>query len=143
MTIYGFDSFTGLSEDWEGFSLPKGTFDLNGYSDSNFPKNVSLVIGEFKDTLPSFISTLKTAISVIHIDCDTYNPTLLVLEQVFPMLSHKTCIIFDDFFGYPGWRKHGYRALQEFTIKYSLKITYLGFSNRQIAVSLSRMSELK
>lgn len=143
MTLYGFDSFKGLSEDWEGFSLPRGTFNLEGHPDTSFPKNVQLVIGEFQDTLPSFIRSLTTSISVIHIDCDTYSSTLFVLEQIFPMLSPKTLIIFDDFFGYPGWRKHGYRALQEFTIRYSLKITYLAYSNRQIAVSLSRLLELE
>jgi hypothetical protein len=28
--IFGFDSFEGLEEDWYGYNLPKGSFDLGG-----------------------------------------------------------------------------------------------------------------
>ena len=34
ITFNGFDSFEGLQEDWKGWALPKGSFDLKG----NLPK---------------------------------------------------------------------------------------------------------
>src|SRR2546423_11762114 len=41
-TIYGFDSFEGLREDWKGWAAAKGTFDM-GSVPPHVPANVILV----------------------------------------------------------------------------------------------------
>jgi hypothetical protein len=54
-TIYGFDSFEGLREDWVGvINHPKGTFNLNK-KPTKLNKNVILIIGWVQDTLVPFL----------------------------------------------------------------------------------------
>ena len=71
-TIYGFDSFEGLKEDWSGWGFAKGAFDLGG----KLPKvenNVILIKGWFDKTLqvssPSINNRCLCFISmVIHMN---------------------------------------------------------------------------
>ena len=58
--IYGFDSFEGLREDWKGWELPKGTFDLGGVLPP-VPSNVTLIKGWFDETLPALCELLSVA----------------------------------------------------------------------------------
>jgi len=37
-------------------------------------------------------------------------------------------IVFDEYFNYPGWRQHEYKAFQEFIANTGLKYRYIGFS---------------
>ncbi len=48
--VYGFDTFTGLPEDWDGTDVKKGDFNLEG----NIPNvpGVNFYKGIFKDTIP-------------------------------------------------------------------------------------------
>ena len=52
-TVYGFDSFDGLPEDWYGSKLSKGAYSLKKIPKVN--KNVILIIGLFQETLESFL----------------------------------------------------------------------------------------
>ena len=79
--IYGFDSFVGLNEDWEGTEYPKGYFDLKG----NLPKvekNVILIKGRVQDTLREFIKEKNIKISFIHIDLDTYEEYKICTRRI-------------------------------------------------------------
>jgi hypothetical protein len=51
---YGFDSFYGLQENWKGGWFSKNHFSLNGKS-PKVNKNVKLIKGWFKNTLPIFL----------------------------------------------------------------------------------------
>jgi len=74
-TIFGFDSFLGLEENWSGYVLPKGHFSLNG-SVPTCERNVDLIVGKFQDTLNPFLEKHpRISISLIHMDADTYTPT--------------------------------------------------------------------
>ena len=72
-TIYGFDSFEGLPEDWHlsetHKKFRKGTFAVDSLPNVN--NNVRLIKGWFDVSLPKFISSthIKT-IKLLHIDCD-------------------------------------------------------------------------
>ena len=55
-TIYGFDSFRGLPEDWR-FDAPRGIFSTA--RPANLPDNVKLVEGLFEETLPAFSKIMK------------------------------------------------------------------------------------
>jgi predicted O-methyltransferase YrrM len=125
--IYGFDSFEGLSEDWSGSFLPKGTFNREGI----MPKvnsNVELIKGWVEDTLPSFVTNNKVQqekIAFIHFDFDIYSPTKFAFQLLRPHLKSGTIIVFDELLGYPGWKENEYKALQEVLKKHEYQ--FIGF----------------
>ena len=126
--FYGFDSFEGLKEDWSGTSLPKGFFAVNKKPKIN--KNVILVEGWFDDTLPEFLKKFNSTCSLIHIDCDTYQSSKYCLDELkkFNLIKKGVLILFDEYFGYPGYESGEMKAFKELNIKY----TYLAFSNKQV-----------
>lgn len=107
--IYGFDSFQGLLEDWN--DRPAGTFKTN--TRIELP-NVELIEGWFDETVPAFAKSHPEYISYMHIDCDLYSSTKAVLNGLDNNIVTGTVILFDEFFGYPGWEEHEYRAFLEF-----------------------------
>ena len=135
LTVYGFDSFEGLKEDWQGASLPKGSFDLHGRLPKVL-KNVVLVKGWFHETIPRFLEDHADLFSFIHLDADTYESTAMVLELIGSRLKRNTVIVFDEYLGYPGWQNGEYKAWQESITKNHVQYEYLGFSNRQAAIRI-------
>ena len=132
-TFYGFDSFEGLKEDWTGFSLPAGHFDLKGV----LPKvnaNVRLVKGWFDSTLPEFIQENPGEIAFLHIDCDTYESTKFVLDALKNRIVPGSYILFDEYIGYPNWEFGEYKAFQQFVSANSIGYKYLAFSIKQVLV---------
>lgn len=134
--VYGFDSFLGLEEDWSGWILPAGTFSTNGV----MPKcesNVKLYKGWFVDTVPIFRTELQSKqISLLHIDSDTYKPARYVLNALVENLKHGSIIVFDEYYGYTGWRLHEFKAFQEFVIDYGVKYRYIAYTDEQVAVEI-------
>jgi predicted O-methyltransferase YrrM len=133
--IYGFDSFEGLSADWPGTSAAKGHFDLGG----RLPKvesNVELVKGWFDETLPPFLNTHPGNFAFVHIDCDTYEATRIALSQIAERLAPGTIIVFDEYFGFLGWRNGEFKAWGEFCAERSVHYRYLGFADAQVAVAI-------
>jgi len=134
--IYGFDSFLGLEEDWSGWILPAGYFSTNGI----MPKcesNVYLYKGWFVDTVPIFQLELKDKfISLLHIDSDTYKPAKYILDSLVRNLKPGSIIIFDEFYGYTGWRLHEFKAFQEFVIAHDLKYKYIAYTGEQVAIEV-------
>lgn len=129
--FYGFDSFEGLPETQSVWT--KGEFDLKG----NLPKvnkNVSLIKGYFSDTLPNFLKEHKEKISFMHIDCDLYSSSKSVFDNVYDRIEAGTVIQFDEYYNYPGWKNHEYKAFQEFCQKYQVEYEYIGVSVMQVAV---------
>jgi hypothetical protein len=106
---HGFDSFTGLPEAWNG--LPKGHFAFNGV-----PVIDRAIIhrGMFAETLPAFVQEHREdKIAFAHIDCDLYSSTKTVLENLKPLFVEGSLLLFDEYFGYDGWREHEHKALLE------------------------------
>ena len=129
--FYGFDSFEGLQEDWTGFSLTKGHFNLGG----NLPKvnpNVQLVKGWFNETLPEFIRKENSEVAFLHIDCDTYESTKYVLNTLKEKIIPGTYILFDEYIGYPNWEIGEYKAFQEFVSETHRNYKYIAFSFKQV-----------
>lgn len=138
--IYGFDSFEGLEEDWVGSNSPKGLFDLKGKLPIVEP-NVELIKGWFEESLPNFISTRlhgAAMIHLLHIDCDTYTPTIFLLEALAPYFKKDTIILFDEYFNYPGWKHHEFKAFQDFVTKHDISYEYICFSESPVAVRLTK-----
>jgi len=131
--IYGFDSFEGLQEDWAGWVLTKGSFDLGGVT-PKVRKNVQLIKGWFDKTLPDFLQLHTENFSLIHIDCDTYEATKSALYYLNPRIIEGTVIIFDEYFSYRGWQLGEHKAWKEFVTENTLKYDYIGFSSDQVAI---------
>jgi hypothetical protein len=135
--VYGFDSFEGLKEDWAGWREPKGAFSLGGRMPAVEP-NVRLVKGWFDTTLPGFLKENTSSVSLVHLDSDTYESTSTVLGLIGGRIVTGTVLIFDEYFGYRGWRLGEFKAWQEFVAQSGLDYEYLAFSTHSVSVRVTR-----
>jgi len=131
---FGFDSFKGLPETWRS-GFEEGTFAVDTVPEV---AGAELVVGWFDDTLPGFLEDHHGPVDLLHVDCDLYSSTKTVLEQVGPRLRPGSVIVFDEFFNYPGWREHEYRAWNEFVEDRRVAFTYVGYTidNEQVVIRL-------
>lgn len=113
--VYGFDAFEGLRDPWSKPDRTVGAMDLGGEIPDHLRsmENVDIPVGWVEETLPSFLGKHRDSISLVHLDLDVYPPTKFVLELVKPILQPGAHLIFDDMFGFIGWRNHSFRALFE------------------------------
>jgi hypothetical protein len=132
--VYGFDTFKGLNEDWFGTSIKKGHFDLGG----NLPKvleNVVLFPGQFIDTIPEFLKNINgDSALIVHIDSDTFESADLVLRSIAPKIVKGTIIIFDEFFGYPNFKAHEFKAWSNFVSREDIEFEYIAYTQTCVAV---------
>ncbi len=135
-TVHGFDVFTGLPEDWRtGFT--KGLFAVEQLPEVR--PNVELIKGLFCDTLPTFLATRPNAmVALLHVDCDLYSSTVDVFESLGPLLVPGSIVCFDEYWNYPGWRMHEFKAWREWVGKCHATYEYIGFvpSRQQMAVRI-------
>jgi len=132
-TVAGFDVFTGLPETWRtGF--PAGEF---AQEPPDIP-GAAVVAGLFEDTLPTFLADTDEAIAFMHVDCDLYSSTRTVLDLTSARLVPDAVLVFDEFFNYPGWQQHEYRAWTEFVERTGRSFEYLAYTgnNEQVVVRL-------
>jgi len=126
--IYGFDSFKGLNEHWYGTKVKKGEFNLNGILPS-VEKNVILFPGLFEKTIPVFLAEVKgMPAEILHIDSDTYESCELVLRLLQKKVVKGTIIIFDEFFGYPNFKAHEFRAWNDFVLSNRIKYKWIAYT---------------
>jgi hypothetical protein len=110
--VYGFDSFEGIPEEWNGYS--------KGHFACEIPKvseNIILIPGLFQDTLPIFVNKhKKSKISFMHVDCDLYSSTKCIFDNTKNMIASGTIIAFDEIYNYGGetWLNHEFKAFNEF-----------------------------
>jgi hypothetical protein len=119
--VYGFDSFEGLPEAWNGHAV--------GMYAATPPQieGVELVIGMFEDTLPRFLAEHPGHVSFANIDCDLYSSTRTVLSLLRDRIVDGTTLFFDEMVGYEGWEQHEFRALDEFVNETGMKVHCLGW----------------
>ncbi|UCF76140.1 MAG: class I SAM-dependent methyltransferase [Betaproteobacteria bacterium] len=133
--VYGFDSFEGLPEDWTRHQK-QGRFDLEGKLPKFVEPNVRLVRGWFNETLPPFLSQYAGPVRFLHVDCDLYSSAATVFTHVGARIVPGTVILFDEYFNYPGWEQHEFRAFQEFVARSGLKYSYIGFASSYPSVAV-------
>lgn len=138
--FHGFDSFEGLPEAWAGFDLAKGAFNLGGRL-PKMPRNVMLHQGFFDASLPIWKETHADTIAFMHIDCDLYSSTKTILEQLVGRLQVGTVILFDEYFNYPNWEHHEFKAWQEFVRAHNIRYRYLAFARQQVAVEIQALTQ--
>lgn len=125
--FYGFDSFEGLPEKWRpGFD--KGEFSLNG----ELPvvnNNVSLINGWFKNSLPKFLKEVQIETDLfIHIDCDLYSSTKVIFDLLGNKFKGSVYILFDEYFNYPFWEHHEFKAFHEFINEFGYNYEYIAIN---------------
>ena len=141
--FHGFDSFEGLPEAWAGTFEQKGKFGRGGTL-PDVPSNVALHKGWFEQTLPAFLAAHPDdSVAFLHVDCDIYSSTVTVLSLLAPRLRPDAVLVFDEYFNYPNWQRHEWRAFQEFIRDTGLSYRYLGFAqkNGHVAVQLGEESD--
>jgi hypothetical protein len=123
-TVYGFDSFEGIPEYWNG--NPVGAF-----AQKKLPKvsdNVQFEIGLFDQTLPGFLDKHADPVSLLHVDCDLYSSTVTILDALGSRLQPGAVILFDEYYNFPRWQQHEYKAFQEFIEASGMTYEYIGYS---------------
>ncbi len=138
-TVYGFDTFSGLVEDWqlEDQVLKRGTFSLSdplaqgamgltGVSlqddvPSALGRPVQFIKGSTYDTLAPFLAKRADApIGLFHMDLDTYESCLHALETCKDHFIEGSVLVFDEYLVTSGEM----RAFHEFQSKYELEWRY-------------------
>jgi len=138
-TVYGFDGFQGLPEDWTS-RMRRGFFARDSLP--RVADNCELVVGWFDATLPGFMEKHgSTPIQILHVDCDLYSSTVTVLEHLKENIVPGTVIIFDEYMNYPGWQLDEFRAWKEFVERYSIKFEYIGRVSRHQQVAVRVLSK--
>jgi hypothetical protein len=136
-TVYGFDGFDGLPEDWTS-RMPRGFF-----ARKRLPcvrHNCKLVVGWFNETLPSFMKEHQGPVALLHVDCDLYSSTITVLSELEQQIVPGTVIVFDEYINYPGWQLDEFKAWQEFVAKHNIKYQYIGYVSRHQKVAVRVLS---
>jgi hypothetical protein len=94
--FFGFDTFSGLPEDWWP-NLPKGAVNAGGLPQID-DSRVKLVRGLFQETLIPFLDSFRSNNRlIVYIDADLFSSTLFVLSTIDKILSQGDVLILDDF----------------------------------------------
>ncbi len=131
--FYGFDTFSGLPEDW-------GPFKKGDMSNENEPPKINdsrckFYQGIFQKTLYEFLKSYKSdKRKVVHLDADLYSSTLFVLTTFSPYFNKGDIILFDEF----NVPLHEYKALKEWSESFYVNYSVLGEVNNfyQVAIKL-------
>jgi O-methyltransferase len=127
----GFDTFTGLPEDW--FVFKAGDMTNQGELPAISDTRGSFEKGLFQDTLPAFLD--KFAFDkrlVLHMDADLYTSTYYVLTSIAPKLKKGDIILFDEF----GVPMHEFKAFTEFVQSYRVDYKVIGAVNNYLQVAI-------
>ena len=139
-TVYGFDTFEGLVEDWQiddQILIKRGTFSLaeplaqrfmrdtgvslhDGLPDA-LGRKVQFIRGSTYETLAPFLADRPDApIRLFHMDLDTYESCLHALETCKDRFIEGSILVFDEYLV----TNAEMRAFFEFQSKYELEWRY-------------------
>jgi hypothetical protein len=140
--VFGFDSFEGFPTDWI-LSHKKGDFSLDGRMPENLPSNVKLIKGLFAETIPYFLEEHIEFVAFLHIDCDLYMSAKQVLTLLRSRIKSGTIILFDEFFNFPQWQEHEYKAFMEFIGETGFSYEFIGYASayNSVAVRITGISD--
>ncbi|KQX40350.1 hypothetical protein ASD04_06895 [Devosia sp. Root436] len=137
VTIHGFDSFEGLPEDWHA-RAKKGAFAIKAPVFSE--PNIVIHNGWFDQTLAPFAATNPGQIGLFHVDSDLYSSAKTGFETLAEFIRPGTVILFDEYWNYPEYRDHEYKAFKEFLASSGLGFEYVGYyrDHMQLAVLITK-----
>ena len=132
-TVWGFDSFEGLPEDWDRGPdvYKKGHFATS--KKLKFRSNVKLVKGLFESSLPIWLEENLGPIGLIHVDCDLYSSTKTALTLLNDRIVPGTVVVFDELISmsvnmmarYQTWDQDEYKALLEWAKEFDREFELL------------------
>jgi len=129
--FYGFDTFTGLPEDW-------GAFKKGDMSNGNEPPKIednrhTFYQGLFQQTLLPFLTSYQSEKrKIIHMDADIYTATLYVLTLLTPYLRKGDIIFFDEF----NVPLHEFKAFIDWSESFYINYKVLGSVNNYYQVGI-------
>ena len=131
--FFGFDTFTGLPEDW-------GPFKKGDMSNRNEPPKINdsrhkFYQGIFQNTLFDFLKSYQpNKKKVIHLDADLYSATLFVLTTLSSFLKKGDILLFDEF----NVPLHEFKAFTEWVNSFYINYSVIGEVNNyfQVAIKL-------
>ena len=129
--FYGFDTFTGLPEDW-------GPFKAGDMSNGNKPPEIDddrikFFQGVFQQTFVLFLANYKNENKkIIHLDADLYSATLYILTLITPYLKSGDIIFFDEF----NVPMHEYKAFTEWANSFYIDYEVIGTVNNFYQLAL-------
>lgn len=122
--FFGFDTFTGLPEDWGHFK--KGDMSSNNEIPKIDDKRHQFYQGLFQATLPKFLEQYQgNRRKVIHLDADLFSSTLFVLTSLSPYIKSGDILLFDEF----NVPLDEFKAFKVWVDSYYIKYTVLGEAN--------------
>jgi hypothetical protein len=122
--FYGFDTFSGLPEDWGPFK--KGAFSTGNKPPEINDNRAELCQGLFQQTLSQRLKYIdSTKRTVLMMDADLYSATLFVLSTMAPFLKAGDLIFFDQF----AVPTHEFRAYFDFTRSFYMNLELIAAAN--------------
>jgi len=122
--FYGFDTFTGLPEDFGPYK--KGAFNTNNNIPEIKDARGKFYQGLFQQTLPGFLKRFDNKNkTVVMLDADLYTATLYTLTCLAPFLKKDDIIFFDEFVV----PTHEFMAYHQFINSWYFKMELIGASN--------------
>jgi hypothetical protein len=134
--FFGFDTFTGLPEQW-GIFGPK-TFSAEGKTPEISDPRCHFEVGLFQKTVPAFVRKFsRPRRMVVHLDADLYSSTLFALTSLATILRPGDLLFFDEFAS----PTSEFRALEDFVKAYLVKYELLGAVNNfnRVCLKLSQV----
>ena len=128
--FYGFDTFTGLPEDFGVYK--KGQFDTKNKVPEVSDERAKFYQGLFQQTLPRFLLEFdKQKRNVIMMDADLYSSTLYALTTLAPFLKKDDIIFFDEF----AVPTHEFKAYSDFLQAYYINFELIAAANNYYFVA--------
>lgn len=129
--FYGFDTFTGLPEDWNMFKA--GAMSTGGVLPDVKDDRAFFIKGLFQDSLPGFLNEFKDdKRKIIHLDADLFSSTLYVLTKLHPLLKKGDIILFDEF----AVPQHEFLAFSNFVQAYRFEYEVIAAANNYMFVAM-------
>lgn len=135
--FFGFDTFTGLPEDFGQFK--KGTFNTGNNIPSIIDERGKFFQGLFQQTLPGFLRTFDNRNkTVVMLDADLFTATLFTLTMLAPYLKIGDIILFDEFVV----PTHEFMAYSNFVDSYYFDLKLIGAANNYYFTAFKVSNEL-
>jgi Macrocin-O-methyltransferase (TylF) len=123
-TVFGFDNWAGFTHfaPEDGAEKEQAGKSVGGFNPADFKREllsaidiydsdrfvpwkprIKLIDGDIAQTVPAFLDENPgVRLSLVHFDCDLYEPTLAALHAIWPKLSRGGIMMFDEY-GIPDW----------------------------------------
>jgi len=137
--IIGFDTFSKFPETtFQDDNKARNKFISSAGSDSiskeqllkildnkGLNKHVDLIEGDITETVPSYVkANPELKISLLNLDTDIYEPTVTILEHLYPKITKGGILMLDDYGTHPGETK----AVDEYFKNKTVEIKKFSFA---------------